>query len=109
MALCKSLLDQTIFSLDVAQFSEATPENIKIGTLGLTTNFQPANTRYPASPLRLRGRYREQAYPESKNHHTVPHSRPIHAHCTASGLDLHTLSLPWGSRYVLAPDLNCSE
>jgi hypothetical protein len=43
MTLCKSLLDGKVFSLDVAQFPEATPENIKIGTPGLTTNFQPAN------------------------------------------------------------------
>jgi hypothetical protein len=43
MALCKSLLDKKVFSLDVAQFPEATAENIKIGTPGLTTNFQPAD------------------------------------------------------------------
>jgi hypothetical protein len=44
MAICKSLLDNKVFSLDVAQFPEATPENIKMGTAGSrTTNFQPAD------------------------------------------------------------------
>src|SRR5260370_19517039 len=47
------------------------------------TDLQPADARYPGSPLRLeRGWYGEQAYAESKNRHPDPHTRPIHLHCT---------------------------
>src|SRR5437867_13326392 len=45
------------------------------------TDLQPADARYPGSPLRLeQSRYREQAYAESKNRHTDPHTRSIHLH-----------------------------
>src|SRR2546425_5439144 len=50
------------------------------------TDLQPADARYPGSPLRLeQGRYGEQAYAESKNRHPDPHTRPIHLHGMASG------------------------
>src|SRR3981189_1924767 len=48
------------------------------------TDLQPADARYPGSPLRLRRRYGEQAYAESKNRHPDPHTRPIHLHGMAS-------------------------
>jgi hypothetical protein len=67
MALCKSLLDEKIFSLDVAQFPQATPENIKIRTPGLTTNFQPAHARNPTRSLHPRSRCGEQAYDNGNN------------------------------------------
>src|SRR6266849_10551427 len=50
------------------------------------TDLQPADARYPGSPLRLeQGRYGEQAYAESKNRHPDPHTRPLHLHGMASG------------------------
>src|SRR5438876_11180481 len=50
------------------------------------TDLQPADARYPGSPLRLEhGWYGEQAYAESKNRHPDPHTRPIHLHGMASG------------------------
>src|SRR5437762_11422505 len=50
------------------------------------TDLQPADARYPGSPLRLeQSRYREQAYAESKNRHTDPHTRSIHLHGMTSG------------------------
>src|SRR2546427_8864676 len=50
------------------------------------TDLQPADARYPGSPLRLeQGRYGEQAYAESKNRHPDPHTRSIHLHGMSSG------------------------
>src|SRR3989442_12160255 len=50
------------------------------------TALQPADARYPGSPLRLeQGRYGEQAYAESKNRHPDPHTRSIHLHGMTSG------------------------
>src|SRR2546430_2049925 len=49
------------------------------------TDLQPADARYPGSPLRLEhSRYGEQAYAESKNRYPDPHTRPIHLHGMAS-------------------------
>jgi hypothetical protein len=72
-AICKSLLDEKVFSLDVAQLPQATPEDIKIGTPGLTTNFQPANAGNPTGTLRPRSRCGEQAYGNGKNPEPLTH------------------------------------
>src|SRR5258706_16449726 len=86
MAIRESLLYDEVLPFDVALFRQASPENIEMGAPRTgATDLQPADARYPGSPLRLQGRYGEQAYAESKNRRPDPHTGPIHLHGMASG------------------------
>ena len=100
LAICKSLLDDEVLPLRVAQFSKVSPENIEMrasGTRG--TDLQPTDALYPGSFLRLeRGRHSEQTYAKTKNNRR-PDPRdeisPSHGR------------LQWPSRGVAAVNLRC--
>jgi hypothetical protein len=99
LAICKSLLDDEILPLRVAQFSKVSPENIEMrasGTRG--TDLQPTDALYPGSFLRLeRGRYSEQTYAKTKNNRRAdPRDEISPSHCL----------LPWPGG-VAAANLCC--
>ena len=53
-AICESLLDDEVLPLDVALLRQASPENIEMRASRTgATDLQPADARYPGSPLRL--------------------------------------------------------
>ena len=62
LAICKSLLDDEVLPLRVAQFSKVSPENFEMRALGTgRTDLQPAYAFHPGSLLRVeRGRYSKQ-------------------------------------------------
>jgi hypothetical protein len=85
-AICESLLEDEVLSLDVALFREASAENIEMGAPRTgATDLQPADARNPDRSLCLeRGLHGEQVYAEGKNRHPDPHSDPVHLHRMAS-------------------------
>src|SRR6478609_3057153 len=79
--ICKSLLDDEILSINVAQLRESSPENIEVGALRTgATDLQPADARFPSSLLRLRSRHAEYTYAESNKRDCYPWTSPIHFH-----------------------------